>query len=164
MKLLYACCTRWVTVHSGCTHLLSFIRLEGPKDRHLRNSSFRRRSRDLAYASIPLAQTPWGLTGRAWLQAGAQRAVIVVVPSFNSLGIDSRNVGPQGWPIRSRVLGCSYGCETGHRLGGITTVLPAKLSKSYITRVATICHQVCCICWGHLSGFHATTSLRLLSL
>ena len=50
------------------------------------------RSRDLAHASIPLAQTPWGLTGRAWLQAGAQRVVIVVVPSFNSLGIDSRNV------------------------------------------------------------------------
>ena len=51
-----------------------------------------RRSRDLAHASIPLAQTPWGLTGRAWLQAGAQQAVIVVDPSLNSLGIDSRNV------------------------------------------------------------------------
>ena len=51
-----------------------------------------RRSRDLAHGSIPLAQTPWGLTGRAWLQAGAQQAVIAVVPSFNSLGIDSRNV------------------------------------------------------------------------
>ena len=50
-----------------------------------------RRSRDLVHASIPLAQTPWGLTGRAWLQAGAQQAVIVVDPSFNSLGIDSRN-------------------------------------------------------------------------
>ena len=50
-----------------------------------------RRSRDLAHASIPLAQTPWGLTGRAWLQAGAQRVVIAVDPSFNSLGIDSRN-------------------------------------------------------------------------
>ena len=50
-----------------------------------------RRSRDLAHASIPLAQTPWGLTGRAWLQAGAQQAVIAVDPSFNSLGIDSRN-------------------------------------------------------------------------
>ena len=49
-------------------------------------------SRDLAHASIPLAQTPWGLTGRAWLQAGAQQAVIAVDPSFNSLGIDSRNV------------------------------------------------------------------------
>ena len=48
-------------------------------------------SRDLAHASIPLAQTPWGLTGRAWLQAGAQQAVIAVDPSFNSLGIDSRN-------------------------------------------------------------------------
>ena len=50
-----------------------------------------RRSRDLAHASIPLAQTPWGLTGRAWLQAGAQHAVIAIDPSFNSLGIDSRN-------------------------------------------------------------------------
>ena len=50
-----------------------------------------RRSRDLTHASIPLAQTPWGLTGRAWLQAGAQQAVIAVDPSFNSLGIDSRN-------------------------------------------------------------------------
>ena len=46
------------------------IMLEGPEDPHLRNSRFRR-SRDLAHASIPLAQTPWGLTGRAWLQAGA---------------------------------------------------------------------------------------------
>ena len=51
-----------------------------------------RRSRDLAHASIPLAQTPWGLTGRAWLQAGAQHAVIAVDPSFKSLWIDSRNV------------------------------------------------------------------------
>ena len=50
-----------------------------------------RRSRDLAHASIPLAQTPWGLTGMAWLQAGAQQAVIAVDPSFKSLGIDSRN-------------------------------------------------------------------------
>ena len=50
-----------------------------------------RRSRDLAHASIPLAQTPWGLTGRAWLQAGAQQAVTAVDPSFKSLGIDSRN-------------------------------------------------------------------------
>ena len=46
-----------------------------------------RRSHDLAQASIPL-----GLTGRAWLQAGAQQAVIAVDPSFKSLGIDSRNV------------------------------------------------------------------------
>ena len=43
------------------------------------------------HASIPLAQTPWGLTGRAWLQARAQRVVIVVLPPLNSLGIDSRN-------------------------------------------------------------------------
>ena len=47
---------------------------------------------DLAHASIPLAQTPWGLTGRAWLQAEAQQAVIAVVPSFNSLGINSLNI------------------------------------------------------------------------
>ena len=68
------------------------IRLEGPEDPHLRNSRFRR-SRDPAHASIPLAQTPWGLTGRAWLQAGAQWVVIVVFPPLNnSLGIDSRNV------------------------------------------------------------------------
>ena len=42
-------------------------------------------------ASIPLAQTPWSLTGRAWLQAGAQRVVIVVLPPLNSLRIDSHN-------------------------------------------------------------------------
>ena len=53
------------------------IRLEGPEDPHRRNSRFLR-SRDHAHASIPLAQTPWGLTGRAWLQAGAQRVVMVV--------------------------------------------------------------------------------------
>ena len=58
-----------------------------------------RRSRDLAHASIPLAQTPWGLTGRAWLQAGAQQAVIAVVPSFNSLGIDCRNVVRLLYPV-----------------------------------------------------------------
>ena len=39
------------------------IRLEGPEDPHRRNSRFLR-SRDHAHASIPLAQTPWGLTGR----------------------------------------------------------------------------------------------------
>ena len=49
------------------------------------------RSRDPAHASIPLAQTPRGLTGRAGLQAGAQQAVLAVDPSFKSLGIDSRN-------------------------------------------------------------------------
>ena len=42
------------------------IKLEGPEDPHLRNPRFRR-SCDPAHASIPLAQTPWGLTGRAWL-------------------------------------------------------------------------------------------------
>ena len=66
------------------------IRLEGPEDPHLRNSRFWR-SRDPAHASIPLAQTPWCLTGRAWLQTGAQRVVIVVLPSLNSLRIDSSN-------------------------------------------------------------------------
>ena len=75
------------------------IRLEGPEDPHRRNSRFRR-SRDPAHASIPLAQTPWGLTGRAWLQAGAQRVVILVLPPFNSLGIDSRNADEGFFTIR----------------------------------------------------------------
>ena len=66
------------------------IRLEGPEDPHFRNSRFLW-SRDLAHASIPLTQTPWGLTGRAWLQARAQRVVIVVLHQLNSSGIDSRN-------------------------------------------------------------------------
>ena len=57
------------------------IRLEGPEDPHRTNSRFLR-SRDPAHASLPLAQTPWGLTGRAWLQAGAQQVAIVV--SHNS--------------------------------------------------------------------------------
>ena len=63
-----------------------FITLEGPKDPHLRNSRFQR-SCDLAHASIPLAQTSWGLTGSTWLQAGAQWVVIVVLPLLNSLGL-----------------------------------------------------------------------------
>ena len=50
-----------------------------PRRPHLWNSRFRW-SRDLAHASIPLAQTPWGLTRRTWLQAGAQWVVIVVPP------------------------------------------------------------------------------------
>ena len=54
-----------------------YIRLEGPEDPHRTNSRFLR-SRDPAHASLPLAQTPWGLTGRAWLQAGAQQVAIVV--------------------------------------------------------------------------------------
>ena len=53
------------------------IRLEGPEDPHRTNSRFLR-SRDPAHASLPLTQTPWGLTGRAWLQAGAQQVAIVV--------------------------------------------------------------------------------------
>ena len=75
---------------SSCPSSLPAIRLKGPEDPLLRNSRFLR-SHDLAHASIPLAQTPWGLTGRAWLQAGAQQVVIVVVPPLKSLGIDSRN-------------------------------------------------------------------------
>ena len=53
------------------------IRLEGPEDPHLTNSRFLR-SRDPAHASLPLAQTPWCVTGRVWLQAGAQQEAIVV--------------------------------------------------------------------------------------
>ena len=34
---------------------------------------------------------PWGLTGRAWLQAGAQQVVIAVDPSFKGLGIEPHN-------------------------------------------------------------------------
>ena len=67
---------RWNSGHFG-PFQISSIRLDGPEDPYLRNSRFRR-SRDHAHASIPPAQTPWGLTGRAWLQAGAQRVVIVV--------------------------------------------------------------------------------------
>ena len=79
------------TSHSGTvqvqhTHYAGGPRRPPPPQLHLR------RSRDLAHTSIPLAQTPWGLTGRAWLQAGAQQAVIAVDPSFKSLGIDFRNV------------------------------------------------------------------------
>ena len=74
-------------VYSG---LYVHIRLEGPEDPHRRNSRFLR-SRDPAHASLPLAQTPWGLTGRAWLQAGAQQVAIVVSHHLNSLGIDSCN-------------------------------------------------------------------------
>ena len=57
--------------------MVAVIRLEGPEDPHRTNSRFLR-SRDPAHASLPLAQTPWGLTGRAWLQAGAQQVAIVV--------------------------------------------------------------------------------------
>ena len=48
---------------------------------------------------------PLGLTGRAWLQAGAQRVVIVGVPSLNSLGIDSRNEPGSLGPADSKVDG-----------------------------------------------------------
>ena len=48
-------------------------------------------SHDPTHASTPLAQTPWGSTGRTWLQARTQWVVIVVLPSLNSLRIDSRN-------------------------------------------------------------------------
>ena len=74
-----------------------------------------RRSRHLAHASIPLAQAPWGLTGRAWLQAWAQRVVIVVVPSFNSLGIDSRNVRSNYHQWDGRLVSRPWGITT--RLG-----------------------------------------------
>ena len=55
-----------IDVLSISRSLSNCIRLEGPEDPHLRNSSFRKPP-DLAHASILLAQTPWGLTGRAWL-------------------------------------------------------------------------------------------------
>ena len=67
----------FITGCTGSCHFDNFIRLEGPEDPHLTNSRFLR-SRDPAHASLPLAQTPWGLTGRAWLQAGAQQEAIVV--------------------------------------------------------------------------------------
>ena len=90
------------------------------------------RSRDLAHASIPLAQTPRGLTGRAWLQAGAQQAVIAVDPSFKSLGIDSRNVFPiapsltmSAWSAQSGVGAAKHHRQNayltamfGHYIGG----------------------------------------------
>ena len=66
----------YIIITKNIRYLLC-IRLDGPEDPHLRNARFWR-SRDHAHASIPLAQTPWGLTGRAWLQAGAQQVVIVV--------------------------------------------------------------------------------------
>ena len=74
-----------ITLEMAWRHYAGGPRRPPPPQLHLR------RSRDLAHTSIPLAQTPWGLTGRAWLQAGAQQAVIAVDPSFKSLGIDSRN-------------------------------------------------------------------------
>ena len=99
-----------------------YIRLEGPEDPHLRNSWFRR-SRDPAPASKPLTQTPWGLTGRAWLQAATQRVVVVAFPPLNSLGIDSRNDSSgsklhfewsiQNWMfilITGRLVKCLYLC------------------------------------------------------
>ena len=76
------------------------IRLERPEDPHLRNSSFEGHVSDPAQASTPLAQTPWGLTGRTWLQAGAQWVVIVVLPSLKSLGIDSVNRWGQSHNVR----------------------------------------------------------------
>ena len=91
MIILYICITKPHWINSDWSLSDVEIHYAGgpwrppPPQLHLR------RSRDLAHASIPLAQTPWGLTGRAWLQAGAQQAVIAVDPSFKSLGIDSRN-------------------------------------------------------------------------
>ena len=67
-----------ITKHHPCAYFSmsqwQCIRLEGPEDPHGRNSRFLL-SGDHAHPSIPLAQTPWGLTGRAGLQAGAQRVV-----------------------------------------------------------------------------------------
>ena len=54
------------TQHFQCVSTRDNIRLKGPEDTHLRKLQIRR-SRDLDHASLPLAQTPWGLTGRAWL-------------------------------------------------------------------------------------------------
>ena len=68
----YTPCMKWIK-----WSVLQIIRLEGPEDPHRTNSRFLR-SRDPAHASLPLAQTPWGLTRRAWLQAGAQQVAIVV--------------------------------------------------------------------------------------
>ena len=89
-------CKIWCIV----TRTNTTISLEGPEDPHLRNSRFRL-SRDHAHASIPLAQTPWALTVRAWLQAGAQRVVIVVLPPLKSLGIDSCNDDQSYHPCKS---------------------------------------------------------------
>ena len=48
-----------------------YIRLEGPEDRHLRNSSFGGHVTSLTLQYL-WPRPPWGLTRRAWLQAGAQ--------------------------------------------------------------------------------------------
>ena len=45
-----------------------------------------------------------GKTGRTWLQAGAQRAVIAVDPQLNSIGIDSRNVKIFAKPDHIRLI------------------------------------------------------------
>ena len=100
------------------------IRLEGPRRPPPPQLQFRR-SRDLTHASIPLAKTPWGLTGRAWLQAGAQQTVIVVVPSFKSLGIDSRNDV------------------------GVIIFLPEEGSFSYLVQVFTIAKR--CVMYNDFS-------------
>ena len=70
--------------------LFIVITLEGPEDRHLRNSICGGHVTSLTHQYLWL-RPPWGLTGRAWLQAGAQQAGIAVDPSFTSLAIDSRN-------------------------------------------------------------------------
>ena len=100
-----------------------------------------RRSRDLAHASIPLAQTPWGLTGRAWLQAGAQQAVIAVDPSFNSLGIDSRNE-LIGRSMKSKKF---MGARSSNELQRFNSLWPSDaiwLQGSWSTLVQVM---VCCL-------------------
>ena len=84
------------------------IKLEGPEDPHLRNSRFRR-SRDLAHASIPLAQTPWSLTGRAWLEARAQREVIhnIILPIFTSQHYGDVKMSAMASQITSLTIVCS---------------------------------------------------------
>ena len=108
------------------------IRLEGPEDPHLRSSRFRR-SRDPAHASIPLAQTPWGLTGRAWLRARAQRVAIVELPPLNSLGIESRNADEGFFTIRcsDRFWGGAWSDMTTEQVLTCTEMVSGGLTWGY---------------------------------
>ena len=60
------------------------IRLEGPDDPTSETPDFG------GHVTPLTLQYLWPRPGRAWLQAGAQRVVIVVLPPLNSLRIDSR--------------------------------------------------------------------------
>ena len=67
------------------------IRLEGPEDPYLRNSSFG------GHVTTLTLQYLWPRPPGVWLggpgcKPGAQRAVIAVDPQLNSLGMDSRTV------------------------------------------------------------------------